>query len=245
VETTSVQQRRDEPSAPIRYDDRILRAAIVGQLAGGILHDFNNVLTVITGTIDILAEAVADRPELAAIAKLIDQAAMRGAALTSHLLMFARGRASEPIDIEIDVLLREASRLLRPALRGVEIVVTPPAQKLRALADPAQLMAAILSLAVAARNSMPDGGRLVISVAVSEDETPSCTVGDVAIAFDAYGYRDVAEHAEQFFTGAAIADDFVAPGGGRVIICASTGVNARAEIRLPKAAATSAWLADD
>ena len=51
----------------------------VGQLTGGIAHDFNNILTVITGTIGILAEAVADRPELVAIAKMIDEAAERGA----------------------------------------------------------------------------------------------------------------------------------------------------------------------
>ena len=51
----------------------------VGQLTGGVAHDFNNILTVITGTIGILADAVADRPELAAIAKLIDEAAERGA----------------------------------------------------------------------------------------------------------------------------------------------------------------------
>ena len=62
----------------------------VGQLTGGIAHDFNNILTVITGTIEILADAVADRPELAGIAKLIDDAASRGAALTQHLLAFAR-----------------------------------------------------------------------------------------------------------------------------------------------------------
>ena len=51
----------------------------VGQLTGGVAHDFNNILTVITGTIGILADAVADRPELAAIAELIDEAAERGA----------------------------------------------------------------------------------------------------------------------------------------------------------------------
>ena len=51
----------------------------VGQLTGGVAHDFNNILTVITGTIGILAEAVADQPELAAIARLIDEAAERGA----------------------------------------------------------------------------------------------------------------------------------------------------------------------
>jgi signal transduction histidine kinase len=245
VEATSVQQRHDEPAAPKRHDHSILRAAIVGQLAGGILHDFNNVLTVITGTIDILAEAVADRPELVAITRLIDQAAVRGAMLTSHLLAFARGRAAQPIELDVDALLREASRLLRPALGGIEIVIAPPVQKPLALADPAQLMAAVLSLAVAARNAMPDGGRLVIGVEAADGDTPSRADGDVAIGFEAHGYKDVAEYAEQFFTGAAIAGDFLTPAGGRVIICASADANARAEIHLPRAVIEPAWLAGD
>ena len=50
----------------------------VGRLTGGIAHDLNNILTVITGTVEILGEAVADQPELAAIAKMIDDAAARG-----------------------------------------------------------------------------------------------------------------------------------------------------------------------
>ena len=64
------------------------RMEIVGQLTGGVVHDFNNILTVIAGTIEILAEAVADRPELAAIAKLIDEAATRGSNLTAHKPFF-------------------------------------------------------------------------------------------------------------------------------------------------------------
>ena len=67
---------------------------IVGRLAGGIVHDFNNVLTVIIGTAEVLAEAVADRPELAAIAGLISEAAARGADLTAHLLAFAGDQPS-------------------------------------------------------------------------------------------------------------------------------------------------------
>ena len=68
----------------------------VGQLTGGVAHDFNNILTVITGTIGILEEAVADQPQLAAIAKLIDEAAERGANLTKHLLAFARKQPLQP-----------------------------------------------------------------------------------------------------------------------------------------------------
>src|SRR6266700_2784677 len=62
----------------------------VGQLTGGVAHDFNNILTVITGTIEILADAVKDRPQLAQITSLIGAAAARGADLTQHLLAFAR-----------------------------------------------------------------------------------------------------------------------------------------------------------
>jgi signal transduction histidine kinase len=68
------------------------RMEIVGQLTGGVVHDFNNILTVISGTIEILAEAVADREDLAAIAGLTAEAAARGANLTSTL----RSHATSP-----------------------------------------------------------------------------------------------------------------------------------------------------
>src|SRR6478672_3958570 len=62
----------------------------IGQLTGGVAHDFNNILTVITGTIEILADAVKDKPQLAGIASMISAAADRGADLTRHLLAFSR-----------------------------------------------------------------------------------------------------------------------------------------------------------
>jgi len=88
----------------------------VGQLTGGIAHDFNNILTVITGTIEILGEAVADRPDLAAIAKLIEEAAARGADLTSHLLAFARRQPLQPREVDVNSLLIGSAGLLRPTL---------------------------------------------------------------------------------------------------------------------------------
>ena len=88
----------------------------VGQLTGGVAHDFNNILTVITGTIEILADAVADRPQLAAIAKMIDEAAERGADLTQHLLAFARKQPLQPRETDVNALIVEAAKLLRPDL---------------------------------------------------------------------------------------------------------------------------------
>ena len=78
----------------------------IGQLTGGIAHDFNNILTVITGTIEILADAVAREPQLAAITRMIDEAAARGADLTQHLLAFARRQPLQPRETDINLAAR-------------------------------------------------------------------------------------------------------------------------------------------
>jgi CheY-like chemotaxis protein len=135
----------------------------VGQLTGGIAHDLNNILTVITGTIEILAEAVADRPELVAIARMIDEAAERGADLTQRLLAFARKQPLQPREVDVNSLVIEASNLLRPTLgEQVEVQIMLSGNTARALIDPSQLTNAILNLALNARDSMPDGGKLTI-----------------------------------------------------------------------------------
>src|ERR1700730_6182899 len=135
----------------------------VGQLTGGIAHDFNNILTVITGTIGILADAVADRPQLVAIAKMIDEAAERGADLTRHLLAVARKQPLQPREVDVNALILEAARLLRPTL-GEQIQINPllAQDAWTALVDPSQLTTALLNLALNARDAMPGGGKLVL-----------------------------------------------------------------------------------
>ena len=135
----------------------------VGQLTGGIAHDFNNMLTVITGTIEILADAVADKPQLAAIANLIGEAADRGAELTGHLLAFARKQPLQPVETDINALIAGSLKLLRPTLgEQIEIESKCAADAWPALVDPTQLTSAILNLAVNARDAMPNGGKLTI-----------------------------------------------------------------------------------
>ena len=135
----------------------------VGQLTGGVAHDFNNILTVITGTIGILADAVADKPELAAITRLIDDAAERGAQLTKHLLAFARKQPLQPREIDVNSLVLETVKLLRPTL-GEQIQIDPllADDTWPALVDPNQLTTAILNLALNARDAMPNGGSLAV-----------------------------------------------------------------------------------
>ncbi|MGH6642700.1 MAG: ATP-binding protein [Bradyrhizobium sp.] len=135
----------------------------VGQLTGGVAHDFNNILTVITGTIEILTDAVKDRPQLASIARMIDDAASRGADLTQHLLAFARRQPLQPRSVDVNGLMLDSARLLKPTL-GEHIDIEPvlARQVAPALIDPSQLSTAILNLALNARDAMPNGGKLTL-----------------------------------------------------------------------------------
>lgn len=136
----------------------------VGQLTGGIAHEFNNMLTVITGTIEILADAVKDNPPLATIAKLISEAADRGAALTSSLLSFARKQALQPAEIDVNELLEELAKLLQATFdKKIEIATRLDDNVWLAFADRGQLSSALLNLAINARDAMRDGGRLTLT----------------------------------------------------------------------------------
>src|ERR1700704_4959220 len=150
----------------IAAEDRIRQAEkmeAVGQLTGGVAHDFNNILTVITGTIEILAEAVENDPQLAAITKMIDDAAARGADLTQHLLAFARKQPLQPRETDLNTLIIETAKLLRPTLgERIEIESAFEDEACLATVDPNQLTTAIINLALNARDAMPDGGKLFL-----------------------------------------------------------------------------------
>jgi PAS domain S-box-containing protein len=168
----------------IAAEDRIRQAEkmeAVGQLTGGIAHDFNNILTVITGTIEILAEAVEKEPELFAITKMIDEAATRGADLTQHLLAFARKQPLQPRETDINTLIIDTAKLLRPTLgEHIEIESVFADEVCLATVDPNQLTTAILNLALNARDAMPDGGKLIMETgSVYLDEKYSSMHNDV------------------------------------------------------------------
>jgi PAS domain S-box-containing protein len=228
----------------------------VGQLTGGVAHDFNNILTVITGTIGILGDAVADRPELASIAKLIDDAAERGAQLTKHLLAFARKQPLQPREVDVNSLVMEAAKLLHPTL-GEQIEVSPKLSEdaWSALADPNQLTTAILNLALNARDAMPDGGKLTLETRnVYLDEGYASIHSDVAvgnyvmIAVSDTGTGIPPKNLERvfdpFFTtkevgkgtglGLSMVFGFVKQSGGHVKIYSEVGHGTSVKIYLPR-----------
>lgn len=150
----------------IAAEDRIRQSEkmeALGQLTGGIAHDFNNILTVITGTIEILAEAVEKEPQLAAITRMIDDAAARGADLTQHLLAFARKQPLQPREIDVNTLIIDTVKLLRPTLgEHIEIESVFQDETCIATVDPNQLATAILNLSLNSRDAMPYGGKLIL-----------------------------------------------------------------------------------
>ncbi|MBR0832835.1 response regulator [Bradyrhizobium manausense] len=229
----------------------------IGQLTGGVAHDFNNVLTVITGTIEIIREGLADQPELAAIAQLIDDAASRGAEITSQLLTFARRQPLEPREIDVNALVVETAKLLRPILgEHVEIVTRLADDAWPAMADPSQLSSAIVNLAVNARDAMPDGGRLTLETANRELEgTGDSDAGSyvmVAVADAGHGIpADVRDRVfEPFFTtkgvgrgtglGLSMVYGFVKQTGGTVAIESEEGRGTVVRLFLPRSAGEAA-----
>ena len=229
----------------------------VGQLTGGIVHDLNNILTVITGTIEILAEGVADRPELVAITKMIDEAGVRGADLTQRLLAFARKQPLRPREVDLNALVTEAANLLPPTLgENVEVHLMLAADTSRALIDPCQLKNTIRNLALNARDAMVDGGKLTIETgnAVLDDNFASMngdvTAGNyvmVAVTDSGHGIPAcILDHVfEPFFTtkevgkgsglGLSMVYGFVKQSNGHIKIDSEEGRGTTVRIYLPQA----------
>ena len=142
------------------------RLEAIGHLTGGVAHDFNNLLTVILGNADLMAEQLADHPELLPLAQMTRDAAQRGAELTHRLLAFARRQALQPQAVDVNQLLAGMDGLLRRALsEEIEIELVRGAGLWPAQVDAAQFESAVLNLALNARDAMPRGGKLTLETA--------------------------------------------------------------------------------
>ena len=225
-------------------------------------HDFNNMLTVITGTIDILADGVAEKPRLAAIAKLISEAADRGAELTGHLLAFARKQPLQPRETDINALMVETGKLLHPTLgEHIEIETVLKTDVSSALVDPNQLSSALLNLAINARDAMPNGGKLMLetgnavldhSYAKTNPEVQPGNYVLIAVSDTGGGIpKEIRDKVfEPFFTtkevgkgtglGLSMVYGFVKQSGGHIKVYSEEGYGTTFKIYLPRAGAQAA-----
>jgi PAS domain S-box-containing protein len=147
--------------------ERLLQQAqkldAIGKLTGGVAHDFNNMLTIITGSIEVLIDQIRDRPATAELAGLIGRAADRCTELIRHLLAFARKQPLRPRDIDVNSTVLDIAKLLRPTLgEQIEINSILDEEVLVAHVDSAQLANSLVNLAINARDAMPDGGKLLL-----------------------------------------------------------------------------------
>ncbi len=141
------------------------RMESIGRLAGGIAHDFNNLLTAMLGAVAEGRALAQGNGDIEGALGTIDSAASHAAQLTKQLLAFARRQvlALEPCDL--DALLLDTRELLRHLLNeDIELSVHTGAQPWRARLDPTQMQQVVVNLAANARDAMPKGGRLEISV---------------------------------------------------------------------------------
>jgi two-component system NtrC family sensor kinase len=140
------------------------RMEAMGQLTGGVAHDFNNLLMVISGATYKLGKAVTD-PATGRALDMIANAVKRGQNLTNQLLSFARRQTLETSVVDVAAFLPNVSEMLRRSLRGdIEIRTSAPAYPHRIRIDPTELELALLNLGVNARDAMPAGGVLTVSI---------------------------------------------------------------------------------
>jgi PAS domain S-box-containing protein len=161
-----VTERVSAETALHRAEEQLLQAQkmeAVGQLAGGVAHDFNNVLSVILGYGELLLEEIPkDDAKHADLATIVG-AAQRAAALTRQLLAFSRRRAVEPETVDVDAIVEGLEKMLRPIIgEDIDLRTTLAASPAAVRADPNQLEQIVLNLAVNARDAMPNGGALRI-----------------------------------------------------------------------------------
>ena len=182
----TLQTSRDAEAARRRLDAQLLRAQTlesVGQLAAGIVHDFNNLLTVINGYAELLTKTSgAPSPE----AIEIRQAGERAAALTSQLLAYSRRRRSDSATFDASGVVRDAERLLRRLVgREIQMHVETDVTPATVRGDGAQFERAVLNLVLNARDAMPAGGTLHIRTRVTQAGPPhekvASTTGRVVI----------------------------------------------------------------
>jgi PAS domain S-box-containing protein len=145
----------------------------VGRLAGGVAHDFNNMLTVITGRAHMLLSRLKPGEALHRDVELIQKTSQRAVALTSQLLAFSRKQVVQPRVLELGPLVAELAPMLQRMIgEDVELSVEPTGGSGRVKVDPSQMQQVLMNLAVNARDAMASGGRLSVSIRdVEVDET--------------------------------------------------------------------------
>lgn len=246
-------QRELEAARESLFQSQKLEA--IGQLTGGVAHDFNNVLMVILSSLQLIERKLGDAAE-PLLTKAVNnalRATRRGASLTQRMLAFARRQDLNPEAVDLGPLVLGMLDLLRRSLGPtipVEIDIAPNLPP--ALVDPNQLELALLNLTINARDAMPDGGRITLrvsaqTVAPGADRLAPGHYLRLCFVDTGSGMDDatLARATEPFFTtkgvgkgtglGLSMVEGLASQSGGSFVLRSRLGEGTEAELWLPAA----------
>lgn len=177
---------------------------VIGQLAGGVAHDFNNMLTAILGSAELLDRHVRDIPAARQLLENIQRAASRSADLTGQLLAFSRKGQKHAVHIRIDTAINEVISLLERTIdKKIRLKTKLIARNSCVSGDPSLLQNALLNLGVNARDAMPDGGEITFATTNVELDAEFCAASPFSITPGTYIEISVSD------TGTGMSPDIV------------------------------------
>jgi PAS domain S-box-containing protein len=246
---------QEEVAARAEIQSRLAQAeklSALGQLAGGIAHDFNNVIHAVTGAAVHIARHAENSEFVRRYAGMIQEAASRGAAITSRLLAFARRDASQPETIDVAALLRGLHELLVRTLGSrVELRLALPEALPSVRVDRRELQTVLINLATNARDAIGDNGSVTLSAheaMADDDEAPGLARGCYVrfdVSDDGVGMDETTAKSatEPFFTtkepgkgtglGLSMARSFAEQAGGALTIDSRLGQGTTVSLWLP------------
>jgi PAS domain S-box-containing protein len=240
-------------------DERLRHAQkmeAVGQFTGGAAHDFNNLLMAVLGSLEILRKRLPDDPKMLSLLDNAVQGAKRGTTLTQRMLAFARRQELKTETVELAGLINNVNDLMERSLAPtVSIELHFPRYPIYVHTDPNQLETALLNLVVNARDAMPEGGTITVSVRQEQTAASHRTglepgryaclsVVDTGIGMDE---ATLSRATEPFFTtkgvgkgtglGLSMVEGLAGQSGGKLMVQSLVGTGTTVEIWLPMASA--------
>jgi PAS domain S-box-containing protein len=218
----------------------------IGQLTGGVAHDFNNILAAISGSIELAQRRLAGGQDASQFLDNAMQGAQRGATLTQRLLSFARKQELQLAPVDLVSAIRDTAAMLERTI-GPDITLETrfPMRLPSVLADRTQLELALLNLIVNARDAMPGGGQIRLEIDCPEAESDGRELVRLKVIDEGEGMDEVtrARATEPFFTtkgvgkgtglGLSMVQGMAEQFGGHLVIDSRPGEGTTIEIWLP------------
>ncbi|MCK9908598.1 PAS domain S-box protein [Microbacteriaceae bacterium K1510] len=256
--TRDISERREAQIKLEKMQRQLVEAQkmdALGQLTGGVAHDFNNILMIVSGHLQTLKRSMGGDPRLARSVQAIEHATDRGATLTNQLLTFSRRQQVNPEHVNVETLVHSVREVLDSGLgREIKLDLDLSAQTWPVVADVSEFETALVNLVLNARDAMPAGGVVRISTKNVRYDEPrgefvAITVADTGIGIA----KDVMSKIfDPFFTtkpvgkgtglGLSQVHGFVHQAGGTVRAESEIGKGTRITIMLPRAGSERAQI---